>query len=86
MPKPVVARKLPPYRGQPYWEREKPQEVKTGRIWLSYYPGAGKLQIAGYFTKDGEDVRTKVVTLNQEDLTLHPAAKALLSDFLTAAE
>jgi hypothetical protein len=48
------------YHSQPYWEKEKPQEVKTDKLWFSYYPVAGKLQIAAYFPKDGEDIKAKV--------------------------
>lgn len=65
-------------KGEAYWETEQPTEVKTKRLWLSYYPNAGKLQIAAYFTKDGEDIRAKVVTLDQEDISLHPEARALI--------
>jgi hypothetical protein len=48
------------YHSQPYWEKEKPQEVKTDKLWFSYYPVAGKLQIAAYFPKDDEDIKAKV--------------------------
>ena len=61
-----------------YWETEKPVEAKTKRLWLSYFPKAGKLQIASYFKKDGQDVRAKVVTIDQEDLQLNPPARKLL--------
>lgn len=61
-----------------YWKTEKPIEAKTKRIWLSYFPKAGKLQVASYFKKDDQDVRAKVVTLDQEDLQLNPQARKLL--------
>ncbi|TDA70640.1 MAG: hypothetical protein D9V47_00060 [Clostridia bacterium] len=88
MNKPATVRKLPPYRGQPYWEREKPQEAQTDRIALSYYPQAGKLQISLLWPdrETGEKRRGRTVTLDQEDLALHPEARALLADFLEAAE
>jgi hypothetical protein len=70
------------YRNKPYWELEKPQEVKTDKIWLSYYPAAGKLQIATYFAKDGQDIKAKVVTLDQEDICLHSEARALILSIL----
>ena len=48
--KAVAARKVPPYRGERYWETEKPQEVRTDRIALAYYPKAGKFQVSLLFT------------------------------------
>uniref|UniRef100_A0A7C2E2V0 Uncharacterized protein n=1 Tax=Ammonifex degensii TaxID=42838 RepID=A0A7C2E2V0_9THEO len=64
--------------GEAYWTKEQPIEVKTKRVWLSYFPQAGKLQLATYFKKDGEDIRAKVVTLDQEDIALHPEARDLI--------
>jgi len=60
------------------WLKEKPEEIKTDKLWLSYYRSAGKLQIAHYFSKDGQDTRTKVVTLDQEDLALSSQARGLI--------
>jgi len=72
------------YRGEAYWEREKPVEAWTGRACLSYYPQAGKLQVAATFRdpETGERRRGKVVTLDQEDLALHPEAVELLARVL----
>ena len=77
-------RKVPPYRGERYWETEKPQEVRTDRIALAYYPKAGKLQVSLLFPdrETGEKRRGKTVTLDQEDLALHPDAGRLLSRVL----
>ena len=71
----------PAYRGERYWENEKPEEVWTARAVIAHYPKAGKLQIAATY-KDPESGalrRAKVVTLDQEDLQLHPEALALLA-------
>lgn len=75
------ARKVPPYRGEPYWEREKPEEAATGRLALAYYPRAGKLQVSLLWPdrETGEKRRGKTVTLDQEDLALHPEALGLLA-------
>lgn len=69
-------------KAEVYWEKEKPVEVKTKRLVLRHFPNAGKLQVAAYFTKDGQEILTKVVTLDQEDLALHPEARELLLQVL----
>lgn len=61
-----------------YWEKEQPTETTTGKIKLRYFPKAGKLQVAAYFSKDGQEILTKVVTLDQEDMVLHPEALKML--------
>jgi len=66
------------YRGDPYWEKEAPIETKTSKVWLSYYPKAGKLQISQLWQKDGAPQKGKTVTLDAEDIQLHPEAKELL--------
>lgn len=80
----AVAKAKRRYRGEAYWEREKPVEAATERVVLSYYPQAGKLQVAATFRdrETGERRRGKVVTLDQEDLALHPEAVALLERVL----
>jgi len=71
------------YRNKdPYWEREQPREARTRHVLLSYYPAAGKLQIATIFEKDGQTQRAKVVTLDQEDIALHPEARELILEAL----
>ncbi|MDI6871227.1 MAG: hypothetical protein QME79_07700 [Bacillota bacterium] len=72
------------YPGAPYWEREAPAEVWTDRLALAYYPTAGKLQVAAAFRDrtTGEKRRGKTVTLDQEDLALHPEARELLARVL----
>ncbi|MDP2859305.1 MAG: hypothetical protein Q8P50_15215 [Bacillota bacterium] len=74
------------YVGDPYWERERPRETDTAKVRVSYFPEAGKLQIAQLFTDrdTGEAKRGRTVTLDQEDLTLHPAARALILEVLEA--
>lgn len=74
------ARKVPPYRGEPYWEEEKPAEAWTGRLALAYYPQAGKLQVSSTYRDPatGEPRRGRGATLDQEDLQLHPEALDLL--------
>lgn len=81
MSRPTTARKLPPYRGPAYWERERPQEAQTDRIALAYYPQAGKLQISLLWRdrETGEKRRGRTVTIDQEDLALHPEAGELLA-------
>lgn len=76
----AVVRKLPPYRGERYWEKEKPIEAQTDRVALAYYPKAGKLQISALWPDrgTGEKRRGKTVTLDQEDMALHPEALKLL--------
>jgi len=84
MARPATIRKLPPYRGPAYWEKEKPQEVITDRIALAYYPKAGKLQVSLLWLdrETGEKRRGKTVTLDQEDFQLHREAKELLARVL----
>lgn len=69
------------YRGTPYWEQEKPEELQTDRVMFSYYPKAGKLQVSALFTdrETGDKRRGKTVTLDMEDMQLYPEATALLS-------
>lgn len=88
MAKPTTIRRLPPYRGPAYWEREKPQEALTDRVALAYYPQAGKLQISVLWPdrESGEKRRGKTVVMDQEDLPLHPEVRKLLAGFLAAAE
>lgn len=84
MAKPAVVRRLPPYRGPAYWEKEQPGEVMTDRIALAYYPKAGKLQISYVFRDQaaGEIRRGKTVTLDFEDVAAHPEVRGLLEKVL----
>lgn len=84
MAKPTAVRKLPFYRGEPYWEKEKPQEAMTDRIALAYYPKAGKLQVSLLWSdkETGEKHQGKTVTLDYEDLLFHPEARKLLARVL----
>lgn len=84
MARPVTARRLPPYRGGPYWEEEEPEEARTDRIALAYYPRAGKLQVSVLWPDPvtGAKRRGKTVTLDEEDFRRHPDARALLARLL----
>jgi len=75
-----MANKRQFYRGERYWEREEPEEAVTDRIALAYYPKAGKLQVSLLWPdkQTGEKRRGKTVTLDCEDLQLHPEGLALL--------
>jgi tricorn protease-like protein len=66
------------YRGTAYWETETPQVVKTGKLLLSYFPQAGRLQISQVYQKDGQDQRGRTVTLDLEDMALHSEAAELI--------
>lgn len=70
------------YRGDAYWERETPREAWTEKAALAYYPEAGKLQVALTYPdkESGGRKRGKVVTLDAEDVQLHPEALDLLRD------
>jgi adenylylsulfate kinase-like enzyme len=65
-----------------YWLNESPLEVKTERLWLTYFSQAGKLQVAQIYQKDGEDKRGKTITLDISDLAQHPEATALIMQAL----
>ena len=86
MPKANTARRVPIYRGEAYWEREKPETAETGRLALNYFPNAGKLQISQTFKdrETGETRRGKTVTIDCEDVQLYPAARELLEKVLEA--
>lgn len=80
----AVARRVPSYRGERYWERERSEEAMTDRVALAYYPKAGKLQTSLLWSdrETGEKRRGKTVTLDAEDLQLHPEALELLARVL----
>lgn len=88
MSKPLRVRRVPPYFGEPYWERETPREIRTGNLVLRYYREAGKLQVSvrcrNYLT--GDEWRGTTVTLDQDDLQANPEALRLLLDVLRAWE
>jgi hypothetical protein len=70
------------YPGEPYWEREQPREARTGRLWLSYFPQAGKLQIRRFWLdRDGRPRRAQGLTLDVEDFAVHLGAVELLQQF-----
>ena len=75
------------YRGPAYWEKERPRQAQTAKLQFSYYPDAGKLQVQVLWrSREGELRGGKTVTLDQEDLALHPEARALLLEFLDACQ
>ena len=84
MSKPVRARRVPPYFGEPYWERETPKEANMARVALAYYPEAGKLQVSLLWVdiKTGEKKRGKTVTLDREDFPANPEALAFVRQVL----
>jgi hypothetical protein len=88
MAKANTARRVPAYKGESYWERETPRTATTGKLILSYFPNAGKLQISQAYQdrETGETRRGRTVTLDVEDVALHLAAREMLADFLAAAE
>ena len=49
---------------------------------VTYFPQAGKLQIAQLYQKDSEDRRGKTVTLDTDDIALHPEARDLILEAL----
>jgi hypothetical protein len=76
--------KTKPYRGEPYWEKEQPVEAAGRRVALSYYRQAGRLQVSRLYRdrESGEVRRGTTVTLDQEDLALHPSLRELLARVL----
>lgn len=88
MSKPLRARRVPPYIGEPYWERETPKEVRTGNLVLRYYREAGKLQVSARCRNylPGDEWTCKTVTLDQDDLQANPEALGLLLRVLRAWE
>lgn len=88
MAKANTVRRVPAYQGEPYWTKETPRTATTGKVVLSHFPNAGKLQISQAYKdrETGELRRGKTVTLDTEDIALHLAARELLADFLGAAE
>lgn len=73
------------YRGERYWEQETPQDSRTGKVWLSYFPQAGKLQVSTIWHGEDGPKRGKTVTLDVEGLALHNEARGLLSRFVMDA-
>ena len=69
-----------------YWETETPHEIRTDKVWLTYFPKAGRCQIATVWHNHEGPQRGKTVTLAVEDLAAHPEACAVLRQFLTAVE
>lgn len=86
MSRPERARKVPFYRGTPYWEQEEPVTALTEHVGLTYYPKAGKLQVSILYPdkETGTAKRGKTVTLDMEDFELHPEAGELLARVLAA--
>lgn len=75
------------YRGEAYWERERPKEADAGRVRLRYFEQAGKLQVVQLWRDDAGQVRPgKTVTLDVESLSAHEGSRGLLAEFLRAAE
>lgn len=80
----VANKKTRPYRGERYWEKEKPVEVSTNRISLQYFPKAGKLQVSILWLdrETGEKRRGRTVTIDHEDISLYPEVRELLERVL----
>ena len=75
------------YFREKFWEKETPREVFTGRIALAYFEEAGKLQVSLlYVDGDGENKRGKTVTLDAEDMQLHPVAVDVIKSFLAGID
>ena len=66
------------YKRRPYWEEETPQEILTDKIWLTYYPGAGRLQIATVWKNQDGPQHGKTVTMAAEDIAAYPEACAII--------
>ncbi|HBF36539.1 MAG TPA: hypothetical protein DDW50_04380 [Firmicutes bacterium] len=71
-----------------YWETETPQTIKTGRNFLKYFKGAGRLQVAALYKDQttGEIKQGKTAVLDMEDLALHPQSLDLLQSFIDEAK
>jgi hypothetical protein len=70
-------------KAKPYWEQETPTEAKTARVWATWFPQAGRLQLAVLWRdEDGAPQRGRTVTLAVEDWASHPEAVAVLEAFL----
>lgn len=68
-----------------YWEDEVPTEARSPKVWASYFPGVGRLQLSLVWKDDaGEMRRGKTVTLSREDLVAHPDVRTLLDAFLAS--
>lgn len=68
-----------------YWELERPLDARTARNWATWFPQAGRLQLAVLWRdEDGMPQRGKTVTLRVEDWAEHPDAVALLEAFVAA--
>ncbi len=68
-----------------YWEGETPREARSPKLWASYFPEAGKLQLARVWKdEDGNAQRGKTTTLDREDLAAHPDVRTLLEAFLAS--
>ena len=75
------------YRGERYWEAEQPREADCGWVRLRYFEQAGKLQVQHLWRDKAGQLRPgRVVTLDAEALALAPEARAILTDFLAAAQ
>ena len=74
------------YKGNRYWEAETPHEAQTKRVWISYFPKAGRLQLASIWRDEDGPHRGKTVTLAIEDIQECSEARMLLTQFLNAIE
>lgn len=68
------------YKGTQYWEAKEPVTARTGRLMFSFFRQAGKLQVSQLWPdkETGELRKGKTLVLDQEDMVLHPDARALL--------
>lgn len=62
-----------------------PVEVAVGRVWLTYWPDLGQLQIAKSERTARGRVRARTVNLGRDDLAGHPEALDLIGRFLEEA-
>lgn len=70
-------------KAKPYWEQETPTEARTAKVWATWFPQAGRLQLAVLWHDEiGAPQRGRTVTLAVEDWTTHPETVALLEAFL----
>ena len=79
-----MAEKRTSYRGTPYWETEQPQVADSKKVRLSYYSQAGKMQVSQVWQDKatGELRKGRTITLDQEDMQLHPETLKLLEKII----
>jgi hypothetical protein len=63
-------------------EVERPIEARLDRVWIGYFPRAGRLQLAYYYRHNGQERRRPSITLNLTNLRKHPEVRALICEAL----